>query len=66
MEIIYELWDMPKVKECHICTNTENDTEMYICERCDNYYCYSCSASYTIHSQIDYNCCEQCANRNYE
>lgn len=63
---IVECWYLPEIKECHICINTENDTKLYECEKCGELYCYKCSASFTIHSQIDYNCCEQCANTSYE
>lgn len=51
-----------EIIECHICTNTEEESEIYICERCNNYFCDECSSSYDIFSQIDYSCCERCAN----
>ena len=46
---------------CHICV--DQNEEEWLCERCNQVYCESCSAQYTYHSQIDYNCCESCANK---
>jgi len=51
-------------KECHICGNS--NSELTECERCEELYCESCPATYNQFSQIDYNCCESCGNRNYE
>lgn len=50
--------------ECHICGATENDTELYKCERCDELYCEKCGTKYTLHNQIDYNCCSVCGYYN--
>jgi len=53
-----------KKESCHICGNTNG--EIHLCEICDETFCESCSATYNQFSQIDYNCCEDCASRNYE
>lgn len=53
--------------KCHICGDINE--EEWICEKCDQVYCENCSADFTYHSPIDFNCCEDCANidyRNYE
>lgn len=45
---------------CHLCgKETEID---FVCEKCEEFYCEDCSAKYTIHTQIDYSCCESCSN----
>ena len=56
------LWET-NLEECHICGEITNCN---ICQRCDNYYCDECSSTYNQFTQIDYNCCELCANRNDE
>lgn len=44
---------------CHICGQpSESDN---ICERCDEYYCEKHKAHYNQFTQIDYNCCSECA-----
>lgn len=51
-------------EKCSICGNSEK--ELFECERCGELYCEDCKATYNQFSQIDYNCCENCANRNFE
>ena len=43
----------------------KNHKEVITCEKCGNPYCETHSATYNIHSQIDYDCCERCM-RNIE
>lgn len=58
-KIIQELKDQLPEK-CHVCGG--NDSDLHECERCNELYCESCSSTYDQFSQIDYNCCESCAN----
>jgi len=49
-----------EVYTCHICGKpapVEN-----VCEVCDEQYCDEHAAVYDQFSQIDFNCCESCAN----
>src|SRR5690554_1228495 len=47
------------------CTKCDNiSVEVYNCERCDELICNDCQATYNQFSQIDYNCCKDCANEN--
>lgn len=57
----------PKLKECNQCGTDETEVEILECERCGDYYCNDaiCGSSFNQHTQIDYNCCEPCSNRNY-
>ena len=55
-----------ELKECNTCTNNEKDSELNICERCENLYCEDCSSTYNQFSQIDYNCCSACAETRIE
>ena len=49
------------VHQCYICKKTAE----YTCERCDEYICNNCQAAYNMFTQIDFNCCEKCAqNKN--
>lgn len=57
-------WEFRDLIECSCCTNKETDEEMHICERCEQEYCIDCQAGFNQFSQIDYNCCEKCANTN--
>jgi|GEM_PF-294316 len=57
-------WEFRDLIECSCCTNKETDEEMHICERCEQEYCINCQAEFNKFSQIDYNCCEKCANTN--
>lgn len=45
---------------CHLC-GQKVDYES-VCKKCENYYCEDCSVPFTIHTQIDFNCCENCIN----
>lgn len=49
-----------KKEECHVCG--KQDVELYLCEKCEELFCDDCSAIYNQFTQIDYNCCETCAN----
>jgi hypothetical protein len=53
------LYEKVKKPECHLC-GTETELE-WVCEKCDEFYCDNCSANYTFHSPIDYNCCKGCS-----
>ena len=49
------------VYKCYIC----NKQAEYTCERCDEYICNNCQAAYNMFTQIDFNCCKNCAeNKN--
>jgi hypothetical protein len=56
-------WNFRDLKECRCCTNKETDEEMRICVRCEQEYCSYCQAEFNQFSQIDYDCCQDCANR---
>jgi len=46
-----------------ICERCENDIiETYMCERCERSICENCQARYDKFTQIDYNCCQTCAD----
>lgn len=49
--------------KCHICG--ELNEEEWECEKCNEIYCENCSAPFTYHSPIDYNCCIDCATYHY-
>jgi hypothetical protein len=43
-------------KVCHICLSDDifiSENEPLICDRCEQYYCYDCSYTYTIHYQYE-------------
>ncbi len=46
---------------CHICYEFED--ELFICDKCENFYCYECSYSYTIHYQYEGQLCCFCADQ---
>jgi len=48
-------------KKCHICD--EEDVELFECKICQELYCSDCSAEFTYHNQLDFDCCENCADR---
>jgi len=48
-----------KMKECQICSKKTD--EIRICERCEIDFCEDCHAEYNQFSQIDYDCCKECA-----
>jgi hypothetical protein len=43
---------------CYICGEMADR----ICEKCEEPICGDCQAEYNQFSQIDYDCCERCAN----
>lgn len=56
-------WEFRNLIECKSCTANETNTEMRFCEICEIEFCEDCQASFNQFSQIDYNCCQDCANR---
>jgi hypothetical protein len=46
---------------CYICYEFED--ELFICDRCDNWYCYECSYSYTYHNPYEGNLCYLCSDQ---
>jgi hypothetical protein len=46
---------------CYICYTTDVD-EDYVCDNCEQHYCWDCSCTYNIHTQCDSNLCYECAN----
>jgi hypothetical protein len=56
-------WEFRNLIECRCCTNKETDEEMHLCKRCEQEYCVDCQAGFNQFSQIDYNCCQDCENR---
>jgi len=54
-------------KICHICLSDDifyEENEPLICDRCEEYYCYECSYTYSIHYQHEGMRCYQCAYQN--
>lgn len=47
---------------CHICYSTNID-EDFVCDRCEEHYCYDCSCTYNIHTQCDSNLCYECSDQ---
>lgn len=47
---------------CHICYSTNID-EDFVCDRCEEYYCWDCSCTYDIHTQCDSNLCYECSDQ---
>ena len=53
-----------KENVCYICANKDiMDGE---CEICNKFYCEEHKANYTIHNQIDFNCCKYCEEKRKE
>lgn len=53
-------------KICHICFSDDifyEENEPLICDRCEEYYCYDCSYTYSIHYQHEGMRCYQCADQ---
>ena len=52
-------------KICYICLSTDivEDVEPIPCDRCDQYYCYDCSYTFSIHYQYEGNSCYICADQ---
>ena len=53
-------------KLCYICLGKDifyDDNQPLICDVCDEYYCYDCSYTYTIHYQHEGMRCYHCANQ---
>lgn len=48
---------------CHICYTTKVDDE-FTCDKCENYYCFDCSYTFTIHYQYEGNLCYWCSDQN--
>ena len=49
------------ILHCHLCYTQDVDEEV-VCERCEENFCFSCSAQFTLHGRIDYNCCYMCGD----
>jgi hypothetical protein len=47
-------------KYCYICYSTD---ECYICDRCEEHYCYECAYTFTIHYQYEGNLCYHCSDQ---
>jgi hypothetical protein len=58
------LYDRVQKPQCHYC-GCETEIE-FICEKCDEFYCEKCSSTFNQFTQIDYNCCQSCANAKNE
>ena len=54
---------MEELNECCVCGST--DKELIKCEICEEPYCEDCGAAYNQFTQIDCNCCEKCATRDF-
>ncbi len=62
---VTELSDLVEFTNLVICEVCEKESkELYQCERCGQMYCDNCGANFDQFSQIDYNCCKKCAERN--
>lgn len=54
------------IKDNSVCEKCNQKAgELYMCEICEEMYCYNCRASYNQFSQIDFNCCDSCAKSRY-
>jgi SAM-dependent methyltransferase len=55
------------IKSMVLCEQCQKKvTEVYECEKCKEMYCDKCAAEYNQFTQIDYNCCKTCGQRNEE
>jgi hypothetical protein len=50
-------WDYP-IEVCHICGQPAE----YECKICGEFHCEKCQAKYDQFTQIDFDCCSQCAD----
>jgi hypothetical protein len=56
-------WEFRDLIECRCCTHKETDEEMHVCKRCEQEFCVNCQAPFNQHSEIDFDCCMDCYNR---
>jgi hypothetical protein len=49
------------IVKCYICHSPLQD--LYICDRCEEYYCENCSYSYTLNYQFQGSRCYACAGQ---
>lgn len=49
------------IKFCYICYSKTDDD--YICDRCDEHYCYDCSYTFSLHYQHQGSRCYYCADQ---
>lgn len=47
---------------CHICYSMNIDPE-YVCDRCEQHYCWDCSYTFTIHYQYEGSLCHYCSDQ---
>lgn len=53
--------------EAIICEKCQKEvSETFMCEQCEAMICDACQATYNQFSQIDFNCCQQCADSSDE
>lgn len=45
--------------KCNCCNKIA--TELFECTKCNNDFCEGCQAEYNQFTQIDYDCCTDCA-----
>ena len=60
---LIKTWKIPN-PHCHCCGG-ETEPE-WVCERCERFYCHNCSAPFTYMNQIDFPCCKDCEQLNFE
>lgn len=47
---------------CHICYTQDVDPD-FICDKCDEHYCYDCSYTFSLHYQHEGSRCYECADQ---
>jgi len=55
-----------KEKVCHICLSVDvfiDSENILTCDTCDEYYCYDCSYTYTVHYQYEGMKCYWCSEQ---
>jgi protein-arginine kinase activator protein McsA len=53
-----------KPETCEVCGG--KDDYLYECDRCERVMCHDCQTPYNQFTQIDYNCCNDCAKYGHE
>ena len=53
-----------EIPHCHICYSMDVELD-YRCRRCEQLFCYGCSATMTYHNQLDYACCHYCSDQEH-
>ena len=57
---------MSQEKVCYICLSNDifiDDNEPLICDKCDEYFCYDCSYTFSLHYQHEGVRCYHCADQ---